>query len=109
MTGPVSWYCSGGQEHEAGRVYDWAPAAMVFGVQAGVAILESPAVGEEEVGVVGVIDSILRSRGVIGREQLLQTRAYHHCGMIETFDTIAGDQDLILDCLIQTYFIEASM
>lgn len=67
---------------------------MVFGVQAGVAVLKSPAMGEEEVRIVGVVDLILGSEGVIGREQLLQTCVFDHGAMVE------GCQDFILRYLL---------
>lgn len=72
-------------------MYDWAPAAMVLGVQAGVAVLKSPAVGEEEVGIMGIVDSTLSSGVVVEREQLLHTQNHIHGAMT---DSIAGDQDM---------------
>lgn len=57
---------------------------MVFRMQASVAVLESPAMGEEEVGIVRVERSIRGNGDVIGREQLLQTRAYDHSAMLKT-------------------------
>lgn len=54
-----------------GLAYDWTPAALPSCVQAGIAILDSPAMGKKEVRIMRVMSWIPGYRGLVHREGML--------------------------------------